>query len=160
MFFRNGLKVNMSKFIKAINILAWLLIISVILLVICNRVYAESGQVDVYHNNKLQFSMTYEEFNLILKSANIYYKLIDAESNERVLIELKDDPWNIIDNNYTTEAKIIWLDNKNNQLKAVTLEIDLNVTKEKPSKIKEWYNRISSIGFPLTTIILILLIIL
>lgn len=160
MFFRNGLKVNVINTGLIFYYFKVILSTLFILLVLCNILKASDtkGIVDVYHNNKIQFSMTYDEFNLILQSANIYYKIIDAEKNNRVIIELKNNPWTLSNQKYITEAYIVWLDKNNNQIKKITVEIKLNPAETK-SFGNEYYNMVSNVGFPIMTILVLLLII-
>lgn len=160
MFFRNGLKVNLNIFYKILNILLWtVIIIGSILIIFKSSAYSQAGNVDVFHNNKHQFSLTYEEFSLILKSANIYQKLIDAEHNDRVIIRLKDNPWNLKNQNYITEAYIVWLDKDNKEIKKITISIELSPDNY-PSFGNKYYSTISSIGFPIMSILVFLLILL
>lgn len=152
--FRNGLKIDFGRvvdFIIWISILAILIVFSITV----GRC-AEKDSVDVYHKNKLQFSMTYAEFNAILKSADVYSKILDAENNSRVVVELADDVWVIGKTEFITNAKISWLDDKGKSIKTVTIKIKINTDGTGKFKIQNYYNEASKYGFPIMVILFII----
>jgi len=160
MFFKNSLKVKL--FSIDWTLVCWIVIFIVAVFMLFNtmKAFSSENNVDVYYQNEHQFSMTYDEFSEILKTANFYSNILDAEEHGRVFIELKDDPWILHENEmFETELDIIWLDSKDEPLKTITLETKIDYAEFKTSKgfWKNLYCRISQIGFPIALILIILI---
>ena len=156
MMFRNGLKII---FRFSWEILFWVSLIVVSSLMMCRTLQAnDADQVEVYFQGELQFSIHYEEFNLILKAAKLHSHLVDAEKNNRVVVELENNVWEIVDDKYKTKANVIWLDKENKPIKTMTLEIVLDkVEDEKQNYFIELYKKVSAIGLPIAIVLLLIL---
>lgn len=75
--------------------------------------------------------MSKAQFEALIKSAEFYDKMIDAEKNKKVSCVLKDDPWSIkVGTTFKSSMDIIWWNQDGTILKKVTVDIQLGIDKK------------------------------
>lgn len=122
----------------------------------------QGEEVDIYYKNIYYGSLKKEHFVAMVKASNAYAELIEAEKEHRVVIILKDNPWEINTEGkiYTTDITIVWYNRKKEKVKEIVLKAELEIPKD-GSKMPVWrkiYRDVSEVGFPLSIILNILFI--
>jgi len=120
---------------------------------------AKEAKVQVVYKDTVRVEWTYEQFENIMKASEAYLILSEIEKKNQVIIELKDDPWKIVDGTYTTEATVKWIDDKQKPLKTITIQIQLKDISlpDPPGAIEKAYTNTAKVGFPITIILCIIL---
>lgn len=130
---------------------------------ICFTGLLQASDLKIYQDNKLFGTMTVEQFTSIVQGAEKYKEIIEAQSKDRIDIELLQ-PIKETDNQgeYATQIKISWKDKDNKQINFIKVYIILNIDNDKANLIPDWkivYRDIASYSFPFTLSLLLLLII-
>jgi hypothetical protein len=131
-----------------------------ILTLISIPLYSSDNKIYIYQYNKPIGKFTVEQFELLVKGAEQYKEIMSAQKEDRVSIQvLSDLEKTSIINQYKAVIKIQWLNEKNEEVNFVSSIMFLNIDNESETQIPEWrmiYRNISEIGFPTSTIILVL----
>jgi hypothetical protein len=131
-----------------------------ILTLISIPLYSSDNKIYIYQYNKPIGKFTVEQFELLVKGAEQYKEIMSAQKEDRVSIQvLSDLEKTSIINQYKVVIKIQWLNEKNEEVNFVSSIMFLNIDNESETQIPEWrmiYRNISEIGFPTSTIILVL----
>lgn len=151
------------------------LIIILISLFLITPVFAETVQIndiidpglqkrkiDFYDQKTREYlgSMTYWEFYNVSKSAKLHDMESEAEDSKRIKVFLKDKVWKVKKGEgFKTELTIVWYDADNNEIKRLVLEADVKLLKDqmKKNKFREFYTKTAEVGFPIVTVLLIIL---
>jgi hypothetical protein len=147
------------------NLIEWIFIILCLIFwysyVHCQEI---TDEVDIYHKGKYQFSLTYDEFNAILKSANNELKIIEAENAKRVIVELEDKDWALQNDIIDTNITVKWIGDNQEILKSITLNLLIKTTESQTqilqaNKLLKYYTETAKYGFPILLILVIIFII-
>jgi outer membrane lipoprotein-sorting protein len=123
--------------------------------------FAKEQNIKMYYNEILVGEMSINEFDTLLKSAQLYEKEIKAEKNNKVKIHLKESPYNItVGSKFSTEIYITWEDEKNNVFKQINISHKITLKKEPLSEFRIIYRDISEISTPVLLFIVFVLAIL
>jgi hypothetical protein len=135
-----------------------------ILILICftGLIKAQSNNLIVYQNGKAIGSFTVEQFQLLVDGADKYKEIMLAQKEDRVSIQLLSDleKTHVI-NQYKAVLKIQWLNEKNEEINYVSSIMFINIDNQEELNIPKWriaYRSVAEIGFPISTSLLILII--
>ena len=136
------------------------LIILTLLFAVSTLYSDDVGSIDIVYKGKTVGSMPVMEFKEIVLGAEKFSKLVSAEKDKRIIIELKDSPMQLnLSDEYTTDVYIKWLDKKHIVIKTLVLENKITLKRENFSKYRVVYRNVSEYGFPISTGFLLLLLI-
>ena len=131
-----------------------------ILVLISIPLYSADNNIYISQNNKVIGKLTPKQFELLVEASDRYQEIMLAQKEGRVSIQvLADLEKTSIINQYKVVIRIQWLNEKNEEVNFVSSIMFLNIDNESETQIPEWrmiYRDISEIGFPTSTIILIL----
>lgn len=132
-----------------------------ILTLISIPLYSADNNIYIYQYNKPIGKFTVEQFEVLVKGAEQYKEIMSAQKEDRVSIQvLSDLEKTSIINQYKAVIKIQWLNEKNEEINFIKSVMFLNIDNESETQIPEWrmiYRDISEIGFPTSSIILVLI---
>ena len=118
-----------------------------------------SDFLDIYYNGTLVGKLPVQEFQEIVKSAKIYSELVNAETNDRIFIEVKDNPYVLKHKDtYYSQVDIVWKDKKDIIIKKISLESKVLLKRENFSELRIIYRDIAEVGFPSSLLLLFVLI--
>jgi len=147
----------------------WVVNILVIVLFLCTTSLFASNKkedlVNIYFKNELVGSYTINQFESLILNNEFLKETMESEKHNRVIIELADDTFTFDSTNtYTGFIYVKWLKSDNvSVIKEIKLNVKLTLDKRKMSfKDKIWnkYKDISTIGFPFSVIVVIILVVL
>lgn len=110
--------------------------------------------------DKVIGKFTPEQYESLVKGADNYKELMLAQNENRVSIILIEEVKETLTNQYKGKIKIVWKDAKGNEINYLISEINFQITNKGDAVVPEWriiYRDISEIGFPVTTGILIII---
>ncbi len=130
---------------------------------ICFTGLLQASDLKIYQDNKLVGTMTVQQFESIVKGAEKYKEIIDAQKKDRIDIEVLEPVKETkVPGEYATQIKISWKDEDNKEINFIKIYVVLNIDNDKSKLIPEWkiiYRDIASYSFPFTLSLLLLLII-
>ena len=110
---------------------------------------------------------TFIQFKAMADAAGILLEQKEAEENQRIFINMTENPWVMTDGKYKTVVKIIWTDDKGKVIKqideSVTLALDLKdltISGALWNDIDRYYTTTAKWGFPVSVAVIILMIVL
>ena len=137
-----------------------LIIATMLMICFTGLLHAKSNDIIISQNGIAIGRMSPAQFELLVKGAEQYKEIMSAQKEDRVSIQvLSDLEKTSIINQYKAVIKIQWLNEKNEEVNFVSSIMFLNIDNESETQIPEWrmiYRNISEIGFPTSTIILVL----
>lgn len=130
-----------------------------ILLIFANSIFANT--IDLYSNGEYVHSYTIPQFKSLINNNEFVLEQINAEKEGRVVVELLDEEFSFNkDGLYQGYLRIKWLNENGSTLKQLKVFIELKATdieKNNSNIVYKWYSDIANIGFPISIIILLLL---
>lgn len=91
---------------------------------ICSTGLLQAGDLKIYQNNKLVGTMTVQQFESIVKGAEKYKEIIEAQKKDRIDIELLEPVTQTeTDGEYATQIKISWKDEKNREINFIKIYV-------------------------------------
>lgn len=137
------------------------LIITIFL--ICFTGLLQASDLKIYQDNTLVGIMTTQQFESIVKGAEKYKEIIEAQQKDRIDIELLEPVKETdTDGEYATHIKISWKNENNKEINFIKVYIVLNIDNDTANQLPQWkiiYRDIASYSFPFVSSLLILLII-
>lgn len=132
-----------------------LLIIFILLFPI--HLYA-TNYINVFQGNKIIGKISEQSLQELVNASDKYKDIIEAQNNNRIYIETISDIEKIDKENYKTTIRIKWLNENKEEVNFITsimfLKIE-NINNDIPT-IKLIYYKIAAYGFPLTTLLILL----
>jgi hypothetical protein len=111
-------------------------------------------EVDIIYKNEYIGSMTYIDYQTLVKSTAQLAELRKAEEKKNIIIELADDPWKVdVGKRFTTTMKVKWFNENKEVIKEMKIGIDIKKTSEDEAVALTIYYKISAIGFPVSVIV-------
>jgi hypothetical protein len=108
---------------------------------------------------------TFSKFKAMADAAGILLDQKEAEENQRIFINMTDNPWIMTNGKYKTVVKIIWTDDTGKVIKeineSVTLALDLKdltISGALWNDIERYYTATAKWGFPISVAVIIIMI--
>jgi hypothetical protein len=137
--------------------------IFITIFLICFTGLLQASDLKIYQDNKLVGTMTVQQFESIVKGAEKYKEIIEAQKKDRIDIELLEPVRQTeTDGEYATQIKISWKDEKNKEINFIKIYVVLNIDNDTADQLPQWkiiYRDIASYSFPFVSSLFILLII-
>lgn len=105
---------------------------------------------------------TKEEFINLLKGYNQYKEIMEAQSENRVVVSLIDTPYKTgsTKNEYTAKFRVVWENKEKTEINYLVIESIVTIPEETNGVfLPAWrvvYRDISEVGFPASSILLII----
>lgn len=105
-------------------------------------------------------TMTYREFDALVKGADAYVQLLQSEEAKLLKLQTQNPIVLVEDLENPISFQLVWYDSQGVVLKTVTIDMRLPFknTNSDGSRLRRAFRDIAEFGFPLTTIVLILVI--
>jgi hypothetical protein len=136
-----------------------------ILFLVCftGLVFPKSSDVVITQDNRVIGKLTSSQFELLVQAADNYQEIMLAQKENRVSIQIISDiEKTSVPGQYKAVLKIQWLNSKNEEINFVSSVMFLTIDNPNDTSVTEWkilYRDIAEIGFPLSSVLLILIII-
>jgi hypothetical protein len=134
-----------------------------LLILICftGVLYAKEKDNYIYiqQYNKITGKLTPDQFAILVKASENYMSIMEAQNNDRVSIIVLEEPSKISDNKYQTKIKIIWKNEKGEEINFVTSIMYLTITNNKED-LPEWritYRNVAEYCVPILLIVIFII---
>ena len=133
-----------------------------ILIVICfnGLLHAKDNNIYIMQYNKIIGQFTIEQFKNLVKASDNYKDIMEAQNEKRVTITCDTIKSTDREGEYKAILKVSWKNKKGVELNYITSEITLNIDNDTTNGISQWrivFRNVAEIGFPITSGLLILL---
>ena len=109
---------------------------------------------------------TFAQFKVMADAAGILLSQKESEENQRIFIDMTENPWVMTDGKYKTVVKILWTDDKGKVIKeineSVTLTLDkkdLTISGTVWNEVDKYYTTVARFGLPVTVMIIVIMIV-
>lgn len=120
--------------------------------------------VKVYDKDKHVGNLSIESLELLVEASEKYKEIIEAQKNNRVIIEVLDEVVETkIIGQYKTRIKIIWYNDSGKEINYIITKVLLNIDNQSESQIAQWriqYRNVAEFGFPVSLLLIIIAILL
>lgn len=129
-----------------------------LILMLITPSYSYAENIKFYINKQYYGEMTVEQFQALQEGASIYNDLLKSELNKQVKVTVinninTDGPTQI-------EIHVIWYTEKKEILKQLTILSDVTFKEGTMSTLRSKYRDVSEVGFPVSSIVILLVILL
>jgi len=132
-------------------------ILITIIILFTSIVYA--SDIQIYQNGKLIGTMSKQHFEELVRGAENYKDIIEAQNSNRIKIIANKIEMIDVHNRYKCNFRISWKNKDQEEINYVVSDLLLDIDNEQGmSKFRIVYRDISEVGFPLSLGIIILFI--
>ena len=145
---------------KIMLVVVALLSISTILCV--SSLFGADNNIYIYQYGSRIGMYTKEEFINLLKGYNQYKEIMEAQSDNRVVVSLIDTPYKTgsTKNEYTAKFRVVWENKEKTEINYLVIESIVTLPEETNGVfLPAWrvvYRDISEVGFPVSSVLMII----
>lgn len=137
-----------------------LLLLISLLFLIPSFCFGEDNYLHFFYQGNEVGAMPIADFEAMIRGVKEYIEIMDAENNNRVKIDLKDNPWDFeIGDTFKTDIRITWITKDMKVTKELIIGLSMKAKKENYSNMLILYRDVASWGFPISAVLNIILIV-